>query len=213
MPTESRSRSRSKSGSKSPHRRHRSKHSKHKSKKSKKQRSRSRYRSRSRSPVHVKFRSRSVSASPDLDVKGDKYESSEDTYHSEKVKTEVSHGAKDQTKEKALLDKEREKPLDWNFDFKRYKMSLAKIFFADRYFSKISERGSQEHEDFWAFVSRYQEFQKKKQQKLQSNPPFDSSSDNKTDHGLNLPQKYDVQYKINISFLCKEFDVFLKKNR
>ncbi|GFS00064.1 pre-mRNA-splicing factor ATP-dependent RNA helicase DHX15, partial [Elysia marginata] len=73
--------------------------------------------------------------------------------------------------------------------------------------------GSQEHEDFWAFVARYQDFQKKKLQRSKANPSSDPSNEKKLDGGLNLPQKYDVQYKVNISFLCKEFDVFLKKNR
>ncbi|CAL1528445.1 unnamed protein product [Lymnaea stagnalis] len=101
--------------------------------------------------------------------------------------------------------------LDYNFEFTKYKYSLGKIFFRDNYFGKIAERGSQEHDDFWAFIARFQEFQRKKAEKLNGTKPKENY-DKRTGH-LSLPQNYDVSYRINISFLSKDFDVFLKKNR
>ena len=46
-----------------------------------------------------------------------------------------------------------------------------------------------------------------------ANPSTDTTDVRRHDLELDLPQKYDVQYKVNISFLSKEFDTFLKKNR
>ena len=93
----------------------------------------------------------------EINALGDKSESLEDTNYSKKVEKsdsavsgdkyklkELSHHSTIPTKEKYLQDKDVSKddaePLDWNFDFKKYKFSLAKIFFSDKYFSKITER-------------------------------------------------------------------------
>ncbi|XP_035824394.1 probable ATP-dependent RNA helicase DHX34 isoform X2 [Aplysia californica] len=100
--------------------------------------------------------------------------------------------------------------LDYNFDFLKYKTSLGKIFFRDSTFSNITQRGSKEHDDFWAFVKRYLDFQRKKAEKGKDDKAKASA---KSRGQMNLPQNYDVQYKINISFVCRDFDVFLKKNR
>ncbi|BFY97868.1 hypothetical protein BsWGS_00907 [Bradybaena similaris] len=99
---------------------------------------------------------------------------------------------------------------DFSFDFAKYKRSLSKIFFRDGHFLKMAERGNQEYDDFWAFVTRFQEFQRKQEGKSKGAEPLNTS---KKGGKLNLPQSYDVLNRINISFLSKDFDVFMKKQR
>ncbi|XP_059177423.1 probable ATP-dependent RNA helicase DHX34 isoform X2 [Physella acuta] len=150
--------------------------------------------------------------------KSDEDRTSSDSDDSETKKSESLKGGKRDKRKKssrreaATSTTPTKKPqdcLDFNFDFHKYKYSLGKIFFKDVYFSKISDKRSQEQDDFWAFVSRYQQFQRKKAEK--GGVTAEHSSRHKGH--LELPQKYDVNYRINLSFLSKDFDIFLKKNR
>uniref|UniRef100_A0A2C9JVF9 RNA helicase n=1 Tax=Biomphalaria glabrata TaxID=6526 RepID=A0A2C9JVF9_BIOGL len=136
-------------------------------------------------------------------------DSNSDISDSEKEK-KIQKKSQSSSERKDLLDSNPDtETLDYNFDFSKYKASLSRMFFRENFFSKIAIRGSQEHDDFWNFVNKFVEFQRKKAEK---------SKDAKVQLGaesgqLNLPKVFDVSYKINISFISKDFDVFFKKNR
>ncbi|XP_055878835.1 probable ATP-dependent RNA helicase DHX34 isoform X1 [Biomphalaria glabrata] len=136
-------------------------------------------------------------------------DSNSDISDSEKEK-KIQKKSQSSSERKNLLDSNPDtETLDYNFDFSKYKASLSRMFFRENFFSKIAIRGSQEHDDFWNFVNKFVEFQRKKAEK---------SKDAKVQLGaesgqLNLPKVFDVSYKINISFISKDFDVFFKKNR
>ncbi|XP_041367761.1 probable ATP-dependent RNA helicase DHX34 [Gigantopelta aegis] len=150
------------------------------------------------------------------DVDGDLREhhrrSYETKYESYKCQTEIVKSEERtelKVKEEAhSSDSESESELDFNFDFTQYKSDLIKIFFRDQNFIK---RGTQEYEDFWLFVVKYLDFQRKKKSKqvkgshAVQNPP--SSGE------LGLPQRYDNRYRINMSLVSKNVDLFLKKGR
>ncbi|KAK6188313.1 hypothetical protein SNE40_004514 [Patella caerulea] len=93
------------------------------------------------------------------------------------------------------------------FDFTKYKHSLNRIFFRDTDFIK---RGSPEFDDFWAFLVKYQEFQKKKAVKSKDKSKRREDDDKGT---LDLPQNYDNRYRINLTVVSKDMETFLKKGR
>ena len=128
--------------------------------------SRSRSRSRSlsrneRSPFDFNDNSRGRSSSTKSHIKslgdsanfkGDKDHlkaSKSVNYSSEKTITdsrdkELSRHTKHYQKDRCLQDesiaKDAVETVDWNFDFRKCKYSLGKLFFSDKYFSKITER-------------------------------------------------------------------------
>ncbi|XP_067667167.1 probable ATP-dependent RNA helicase DHX34 [Haliotis asinina] len=111
--------------------------------------------------------------------------------------------------EKASFDSDSEEEhLDLDFDFTQHKPSLNRIFFRDQDFIR---RGTKQYDDFWAFLVKYQEFQRKKAAKKQSTSKPSSRLE---DEGrLGLPQTYDNRYRINLSLVSKDMELFLKKGR
>ncbi|XP_045216497.2 probable ATP-dependent RNA helicase DHX34 [Mercenaria mercenaria] len=94
---------------------------------------------------------------------------------------------------------------DREFNFLQFKYSLNKIFFRDQYFMK---RGSKEYDDFWVFVEKYQNFQKRQREKT---PKPCVSGSMETD--LGIPAHYDKRYRINITLKNRDVEDFIKKGR
>ncbi|PVD20242.1 hypothetical protein C0Q70_20738 [Pomacea canaliculata] len=96
---------------------------------------------------------------------------------------------------------------DYNFDFAKYKHSLNRIFFRDK---DMIQRGSKEYEDFWAFLEKYLQYQKKKHQESVAGSAKVSHAIPGT---LNIPNKYDCLYRINLSLISRDVEDFIKKGR
>ncbi|XP_071098755.1 probable ATP-dependent RNA helicase DHX34 [Haliotis cracherodii] len=141
-------------------------------------------------------KTRNISADKNSDVKSERV-------HETKYKDKDHH-----SKKTSLNSDSEEEQQDSDFDFTQHKPSLNRIFFRDQDFIK---RGTKEYDDFWAFLVKYQEFQRKKAAKKQSKS---KTSTRQEDEGrLGLPRTYDNRYRINLSLVSKDVELFLKKGR
>ncbi|XP_078313868.1 putative ATP-dependent RNA helicase DHX34 isoform X2 [Crassostrea virginica] len=96
---------------------------------------------------------------------------------------------------------------DHDFNFHDYKSSLNKIFFREDTFLK---RSSKEYDDFWNFLKRYQNFQKKK---IESGK-CDAKLSEEFDEGkLGLPRQYDKRYRVNLGIRSRNVEEFLHHGR
>lgn len=85
------------------------------------------------------------------------------------------------------------------FEWESFKYNLDKIFFYD---GGIIRRGSQEHFDFWNFVSKYLAFLRKqaksgKPSSQNEEERRQSKNSSETTHNLDIPRTYDVSHKLN----------------
>lgn len=96
-----------------------------------------------------------------------------DSDQSHAVRTDTIHDMRDtfppvrrdrQTHIRKTVDQDRRDDVpekeDHSFDFSKHKPSLNRIFFRDHH--DLIQRGTKEYEDFWAFLQKYQLYQKKK---------------------------------------------------
>lgn len=95
---------------------------------------------------------------------------------------------------------------EYNFNFSAYKSSLNRIFFRD---DDVIKKGTKEYEEFWSFLEKYQAFQRKKAQNKNEVDKIDKEEKS----NLDLPRHYDKRYRIGISFICKNYEQFIKKGR
>ncbi|XP_060571590.1 probable ATP-dependent RNA helicase DHX34, partial [Ruditapes philippinarum] len=91
------------------------------------------------------------------------------------------------------------------FSFSRFKHSLNKIFFREQSFIR---RGSKEYDDFWVFVEKYENFQKRQKDKNPKTKPCVSG-----ESSLGIPSHYDKRYRINIALKNRDVEDFIKKGR
>ena len=70
-------------------------------------------------------------------------------------------------------------------------------------------KGTQDYHDFWAFVSKYQSFQKRQHQQQKKRKSKDERGKKKTN--FELPQTYDKRYRVNLSFVSKDIEVYLQQ--
>ncbi|XP_070213312.1 probable ATP-dependent RNA helicase DHX34 isoform X2 [Littorina saxatilis] len=101
---------------------------------------------------------------------------------------------------------------DYAFDYSKHKLSLNRIFFRDQ---DLIPRGSKEYEDFWTFLTKYRAYQKKKAEteghgKTKGSDEADAEA---MSEPLDIPQKYDRRYRINLCLLTREAEDFIKKGR
>ncbi|XP_060072123.1 probable ATP-dependent RNA helicase DHX34 [Ylistrum balloti] len=101
-------------------------------------------------------------------------------------------------------DTESDDPQE-QFDFRKYRYSLNKIFFKE---DDFIQRGKKEYDDFWAFFEKYQAFQLKKGQQKKKQQ-VDISKESK----FGLPRNYDKQHRINVALTSKVVEDFLNKGR
>lgn len=83
-------------------------------------------------------------------------------------------------------------------DWEEHRATLDELFFRNY---DLIKRGSQEYNDFWVFLERYEAFHKRHMDKP---PKEDDSSKKKTSCKLGLPISYDRRYRINVALLSKD---------
>ena len=98
--------------------------------------------------------------------------------------------------------------LDSEFNWEEHRSSLDAIFFQD---DDVIKKGSIEYEEFWIFLKKYQAFSRKQLVKnsLSLHPAEYSFQPNR----LNLPEKYDKRYRINVSLLNKDVKGLLHRRQ
>ncbi|XP_022092525.1 probable ATP-dependent RNA helicase DHX34 [Acanthaster planci] len=87
---------------------------------------------------------------------------------------------------------------DGIFDWKRHRRELDAIFFRD---DSIIQRKSEDYQDFWKFLERYQAFQFKQsaRQPHQDKSDADDKDGSAKSAVLGLPLKYDKRHRINMA--------------
>ncbi|XP_068709593.1 probable ATP-dependent RNA helicase DHX34 [Montipora foliosa] len=83
-------------------------------------------------------------------------------------------------------------------DWEEHRATLDELFFRNY---DLIKRGSQEYNDFWVFLERYEAFHKRHMDKP---PKEEDSSKKKTSCKLGLPISYDRRYRINVALLSKD---------
>ena len=96
-------------------------------------------------------------------------------------------------------DKDADGVDNCDIDWKGYRRLLDSIFFRDE---DTIKRSSQEYDDFWAFLDKYQAFQRKRL--LQDSEVKPAKMQQLTDDKFGLPKHYDKRYRINVSLMNKD---------
>ncbi|XP_013379582.1 probable ATP-dependent RNA helicase DHX34, partial [Lingula anatina] len=123
--------------------------------------------------------------------------------HETEATTSVTQG--DHSQEVVESSSESEKEFD-DFDFECEKSTLDKMFFRE---DDLIKRGSQDYNDFWAFLKKFKAFNRKKAMQQKGN----RSKSNLKESKLGIPMKYDKRYKINLSVATKDMEDMLKYGR
>ncbi|CAC5410508.1 DHX34 [Mytilus coruscus] len=157
-----------------------------------------------------RVRHRELDEKADLNYLGRTKEKNSNHHHP-KVLNETKYGIKEKHDVESDNEEEREEDRDFVFDFHQYRSDLNRIFFRDDEFIK---KPSKEYDDFWSFLLKYQQFQRKKY--YREKDKHETKKDKKTTEStgdLDLPQHYDNRYRISFSIKSKNVDDFLKKGR
>ncbi|KAL3866336.1 hypothetical protein ACJMK2_043642 [Sinanodonta woodiana] len=128
-----------------------------------------------------------------------------------RISVEERNGSKvaaeaDNSDKRMYNEEEEESEVDVNFDFTKYKQSLNRIFFRE---SDLLKRGSDNYNDFWTFLVKYQDFQRKRAGRKESTHTKLKLPESK----FGLPRNYDTCYRLNTSVISKDVEIFLKKGR
>ncbi|XP_034326251.2 probable ATP-dependent RNA helicase DHX34 [Magallana gigas] len=127
-----------------------------------------------------------------------KYEENASSYH-------ASNSRAQDCKEDLYTDS-RDHP-DYDFNFHDYRSSLNKIFFREDTFLK---RGTKDYDDFWNFLKRYQDFQRKK---MEAGKDASKHLEEYDEEKLALPCHYDKRYRVNIGIVSKNVEEFLRRGK
>lgn len=118
------------------------------------------------------------------------YSNSESSFARQAVDRNACNSSKDDRHVKNVDSKP-----SYDIDWQSHKYQLDEIFFRDDDYVK---KGAPEYDDFWAFLHRYQAFQRKRSQ---------TSAESKCTQSVtkfDLPRNYDKRYRINVSLLSKD---------
>ncbi|CAG2240965.1 DHX34 [Mytilus edulis] len=152
----------------------------------------------------------------ELDEKGDlnylqrRKESNSNHDHPEFL-NEMEYGIKEKHAVESDHEEEKEEDRDFAFEFHQYRSDLNRIFFRDDEFIK---KPSKAYDDFWSFLLKYQQFQRKKYDREKDKQGIKKDQETAESTGdLDLPQHYDNRYRISFNIKSKNVDDFLKKGR
>lgn len=111
-------------------------------------------------------------------------------------------GDTDQKEEAGVLND------DVDIDWEAYRSILDGIFFRE---VDVIKRNSQEYHDFWLFLKKYQDFQRRnphRRSKMLTEEDLENSGHSGQ---LDIPNIYNKRYRINISLGCKNMESVLQR--
>ncbi|XP_063433122.1 probable ATP-dependent RNA helicase DHX34 isoform X3 [Mytilus trossulus] len=157
-----------------------------------------------------RVRRRELDEKKDLNYLQRRKESNSNHDHPETL-NEMEFGTKEKHVVESDHEEDREEDRDFTFDFHQYRSDLNRIFFRDDEFIK---KPSKAYDDFWSFLLKYQQFQRKKYDREKDKQGIKKHHKTTESTGdLDLPQHYDNRYRISFNIKSKNVEDFLKKGR
>ncbi|CAB4041529.1 probable ATP-dependent RNA helicase DHX34, partial [Paramuricea clavata] len=88
-----------------------------------------------------------------------------------------------------------------DFDWKSHRETLDDVFFT---YQDVIKRRSEQYKDFWQFLERYQQYQRRKGNSEQDGRDKKHGTKRKESSVLELPETFNKRYKFNISLATKD---------